>query len=278
MRCRVYARVVGGCLVGWLVTASGVLANDVCLCATKRPAGQINLAPGADRGIDRPAAQLRDVRLSVTRNGGGLPVVRLAGHGVEFLKTVQTDGRFQLTIRAADDQLTITGEPEMLVVDRFGRTVFVNMRATDDGSLDQARTLLADSKALRQFRMLAHGLSPVEAASPAGVAVQLTATYFSVLDGDLGAARRFSSRREKPGVAAPTRSAGAMSSEEEIDGEKSCYQRFEEEAVAAMDDYDGCVASFWWNPPLRDLCGYIWMLRAEAAWFEFLKCVGIRIT
>jgi hypothetical protein len=136
--------------------------------------------------------------------------------------------------------------------------------------MDAARALLAGSKAVRQFRTLAYGLPVADAASPLGAAFQVTATFLSLLDGDVDAARRLAARgRSEPGVGggAPASKSPAV----QFDG--SCYDRYVSEIVSAWNDYGACLAGSVW--PFTDLCACEWLLRAESSWFGFLSCSAI---
>jgi hypothetical protein len=257
--------------VGLMMTVSGVMASDGCLWpATRESRVSTASTPVVPVSIPQRSGPVGAVSMSVERDPTGSPVIKFEAGGVEVRKVVQSDGRFQLQIRTADDHVVLTGDPGLLTFSRRGRTEVVRLNNLQDGAFDRARTLLADSRATRQFRAMAYGLSPSEASSPAGAGLQLTATFLSLLDGDVGAVKRLAGRGTASTGVAPAGTVTATS-DEELDG-STCFQRFQGEVVSAWEDFEVCCIRFGFLFPLVDLCAFEWVLRVESAWFQFLGC------
>ncbi len=278
MHGRWIGQVAGGCLVGLVMTVSGVMASDGCLCATARGAVEPAPSAGPNPAVwqSRPA-QAGDIAMAVTRDGVGLPEIRWTVHGLTIRKVTEADGRFEIQISAGADEIALSAVPGILTVSKPGRKVAVHLASRDESALDQARSLLANSKAVRQFRAMAYGMSAADASSPAGAGLQVTATFLSLLDGDLGAARRLADRGRQSSRPAPAGAVTAMSDEEEVDGGATCYEKYRDEVVAAWVDYESCCASFFYWQPLVNLCGMEWALKVESAWFQFLGCSSVPI-
>ncbi len=214
--------------------------------------------------------------MSVAREAGRSPVVRWTAHGVTIRKVVEADGRFQMQIQAGADQVILAYDPGVLTVSRNDRTAVVHLANPDEEAFDQARTMLAESKAVRQFRAMAYGLSAAESSSPAGASLQVTATFLSLLDGDIGAAERLVNRGARRGPG-PLAGFAIKGSDEEERLDQTCYARYRDEVVAAWSDFEGCCLSFGYWQPMVQLCAFEWALRVESAWFGFLGCSSIPV-
>jgi hypothetical protein len=264
--------------VGLVMTVSGVMASDGCLCAAGHEGTKVAPAPVVAPPTQQAVApQNPGVALSAARDVNGTPVLRFSGNGVQVRKVVQSDGRFTMWIRAEDDEVGLTGDPGVLTISRQGRTVTVYLSRLEDGAMDLARTLVADSKAMRRFRAAAYALSPAEAATPAGAGLQLTATFLSLLDGDLGAVKRLPGRSKPRPAGSPSGSISPMSAEEEEVNGPACYEHYVQEVVSAWYDYQVCSVSVGMIHPLVELCAFEWLLRVESAWFQFLGCSSVPI-
>jgi len=199
-----------------------------------------------------------------TADGG----VMLSGRSGElsFNKTVYQDGRFRLVVEARRDKVEIAAGPDELQVTRHRRTVTIVPTAATDDDYDKVRQVLAGSRAIRTFRMLAASLedSPSEDTAPV-IATMLSDVVIGMLDGDISAPQRFAhrisrrhQRRAKP-VKWPT----------------DCYFVWEDRVMASAADVLDCISSFSTFSLWRAACGFRWTLQVESYWFQMLGCSAI---
>jgi hypothetical protein len=271
--------VMAGCLFGTVAIASAVDAVGPCACAKAAPRAALVEASGLEAPAPQAVGRRPGVHgMSLEHGDQGGTTVRWSSHGVEVEKTVFADGRFRIRIQAAGDETLLEVEPGVWHVSREGRTVDVSVLSTDERAAEAARALLAGSRAVRRFRAMAYALTAPEAASPMGAAVQLTATFLSILDGDNDAASRLRDRGRKRAPAtgtSPTATASvAMMSEEEYAG-PSCYSKYLSEVSTAWEEFMMCLADVWALPPWSYVCAFEWVLKVESAWFQFLACSSI---
>ncbi len=248
--------------MGLLLTATGVMATD----SGVRAPGDYGPASIGVFETEPQAAQLvlttqSGATLSAARTDTGAIAIRIVSQGLDVRKIVRPDGGFLVRLRVGADLVTALGDQGRLTVSRRGRTVVLEAATISESRAAEARALLAQSPAVRQFRAMVTALTPEDIANPAWAGFLVTATYFSLLDGDTDAARRMAIRAQTARRAAS-----------EFEGGPACYDTYQIDVVGAFNDYEICVNSFgWWNP-MSELCLFEWVLRAESAWFTFLGC------
>ncbi len=198
--------------------------------------------------------------------------IQLQTDVLQMEKTVYPDGHFEMQMQAGDDRVAVAFGIGGLDVVRGNRTTHVDIGQAADEDWLQVRLLLAGSKALRLFRMLAFSLDPATLKKPGGASVQTSDALLGFLDGDLGAVARLGERM-RAARSARIRQVSLV----EDEGANPCYDKYVAMVVAAADDYSACRKTFSWYNPWQAACVAAWTLQAESAWFQFLACSAIPI-
>lgn len=207
------------------------------------------------------------ISVSAAETGGVL--VRAAGHGLDVRKLVARDGSFTLTIAADGDTLAVAGSSRGVVVTRGLRSVRVDTAGTDPGAFARSAALLAGSTALRVFRGAVSALDAPTRETVGGAALEIGDVLLRILQDDAGAVVRWrNGRGERTGGF--VRAAFGM--------RKPCFAEWEQEVIEAWDWYEACYHDFSWWSGGREACAFVYVLRVEAAWFQFLTCVGFKQT
>lgn len=189
------------------------------------------------------------------------PVVRLQ-------KTTYLD-RVVLELATPDgkDRVRIIATQASVSVGRGRSRVALDPRTVDQAAVDRARGLLLTSNAVRGVRALVAELERWES-SPAVDSTLVSGALVGLLDGDLGAvsrvARRLGQRRERR-----IQQAGLQQTP------TWCWSWYSYEVTLAMADMEECVGNAgWWNIGQQYACRFVWIIRAELAWFWLISCSG----
>lgn len=205
-----------------------------------------------------------------SRAADGAARMTLKANDLEVEKTVYQDGRFQIQLQAGEDRLSVAVGTSGIDVARGNRSIHVDIgQATDEDWL-QVKVLLAGSRALRLFRILAYSLDAATLTKPAGASVQASDAILGYLDGDVAAVGRLGEHMRAARIA---RIRKVSFNEDE--GPNQCYEKYEAAVVFAANDYGACRRTFVWYSPWQAACVTVWTLQAESAWFQFLACSAI---
>jgi hypothetical protein len=203
--------------------------------------------------------------LAHTSDGG----VRLTGRMSElvFEKTSYADGHFALQLTSGDDVVVFKVGSAGTEVSRGGRIVKLADAATDREA-DEVRALLAGSRAVRRYRLLAAALEQSDENSPAAHGVLIAAVVVHGLDGDPGAAPRIARRLATPH--APERLWKIAFTQASID----CWVEYAAHVTTAYNDFQICLLSAtWYTYQLVSYsCSGLWLIRVEGYWFQYLRC------
>jgi hypothetical protein len=190
--------------------------------------------------------------------------IYFGGPDLQFAKTRFADGRTVVELTSADDRVAITASAESgIAVERNGQRVAFYHRDATEEHLDRTRAVLAGSKAVRRFRLLASTLD--DSKHPGIIGVQIVDALVGVLDGDFGAVARLSTRMRSQN------SANVRRISDEDEG--ACWDAYSAEVVNAANDYISCAEALGYNP-LSAFCAVEWTIRVEGAWSQYLFCVG----
>ena len=255
------SRVIGACVMGWILTASGAIAGTPSVVAAFAPRCEQSPQQRLERSdvIDvATGAQLR-----LTKRSNGALQTSLVWTDLEVRKVVQSNGDFSLRLAGRHDLVVMTRMAERLRVTRNGQTAVLLLSQSDEDGLDQVQQVLAGSRAMRAFRSLRRRLTPDSLASAPGVSIDLIDGLLGVIHGDPSVY----DRRD------PAASGRFSRVSFRLGG--SCYAEFESEVVAAWDDFAQCVDDVKWFPGLQELCAMTWLLRVESSWFRFIGCSSI---
>jgi hypothetical protein len=252
-----------GTAVGADASEPGVAGKTGRVSAPTRSSLAVEAGLGGQAQVDHRGAGTFSV--GFTPDGAGL-VVGSAGE-LEYRKQVFQDGRFAIWLKARKEIVRIEGNPGVVRVVRGNRSAAIDLAAGGEDDFDKVRTLLAGSKAVRLFRLLAATFDPSTEETPAATAMLVSDALIGWLDGDVGAAGRLGRRMAER--------HGKLMRRIGLQDDVSCYREWESEVVYAWDDYEACQDAFeWWNP-LREGCSLRWIMWVESAWFSFLTCSAI---
>ena len=203
-------------------------------------------------------------RVTTGLSADGSAVVRATAGDLAVTKTVDPSGRFTIRLRRGTDLVQIAGNATEVVVTRRGRSVRLEAGAAGEDEFLAVKSLLAGSRSVRAFRVLAAGIGSEAEQTPSGMALTLTDAMIGLLDGDVTAVHRLAERlvRKRAGVRLVTRGEG-------------CYEGYEGEITRAWNDYADCAGTYWYISAWRDACGLRWVLWVESAWFSFVKCAFV---
>lgn len=254
-------RVVGLCVMAWVLTASGSLA------APFEPLDRVP-APRArteQRRIERTeivdAGSGADLRLR-SRPGGALRV-SLTWMDLDVSKVIQPNGDFHARIAARQDLVVLVRTGSRLRLTRNGETAVLELDRADEDGLDAGQRVLAGSRAVRTFRGVLRSLTEDARGSAPGVALDHLDALLALLQGEPGALDRRAPRRES-GLTLSRVACGLEPS--------TCYAEYEGEVIRSWDDYSQCIDDVRWYPGMQEVCAFTWLLRVESAWFRFIGC------
>jgi hypothetical protein len=253
-------RVVGLCVMGWVLTASGSLAGPRELFEG------FPLAPAqaGERRIERTELIDADsgAELRLTAKAGGALRASLVWSELDVSKVVQPNGDFHVRIAGRQDLVVLIRTGNRLRVTRGDQTAVMRIDQTDEEGLDRVQHVLAGSYAVRAFRAVTHRLGQDSRESAPGIALENLGALLGVVLGEPGAADRLAPKRTEGGRLA--RAACGL--------ERSCYSAYEIEVTNAWGDFSQCVYDVRWYPGVQEVCAFTWVLRAESAWFQFIGC------
>ena len=188
--------------------------------------------------------------------------------GLTLFKIVtKVDRSIAIDLRFREDAVSLAVDGSGAVtVARAGLAV----RLTSPEAIEQLQQLLAGSEAIFATRML---LAERESASdllPHEMSVLAVAAFVASLTGDADAPSRLSNRfvEKHQGIFTRVRY-------------ETCFEKYSKESTAAWNDMQACVdeanqaESVWERAYRRTACNGIWLIRSEAAWFEFVGCMGL---
>jgi len=259
------ARVVGVLMMAW--AAMPAFASAAGPQAPKAPA----TAGGPGRAGAPVYAEIVDQetggRMRATRLATGAIQFDVTGRDVRVRKTLDAQGSFEVVFTSGRDTLTLTHRSGVLRLVRAGCAVELDIASPVPDDLRAAHELLAGSDAVRQFRALRSMMAARTLRSSVGGGVAVIDALLSVIKGEAPVVQR------EPAGSGPVAPLVAFDGEF-FDG-PTCYEAWQGEVVAAWKDYTGCVLSFPWYDPMRELCAFAWILRVESAWFQFLGCSSV---
>lgn len=187
--------------------------------------------------------------------------------GLRVRKFTQKGGASVLELQYGNDAVVISAAPGHVSALRDGKTQVLD--TTDPQSLDAIQDLLASSRAVMRARTAFSRLERHSALKAPQMSLLSSLAFVAALTGDVAAPERLGERFGivHGGRVRPVRFGG------------SCWSNYTTETNAALDDYFSCQqealeGSTIWMKVREAACYATWILRAEAAWFEFLKCTG----
>jgi hypothetical protein len=246
---RVVGVTVVAAIAGVSVTAAGGISTGAETIAP--PGQQVSRKPQLRGGADGQRAWL------------------LAQHrGLTLLKVVtKADRSVAIELRFREDAVSLAIDGSGTVtVGRAGRAV----RLTSPEAIEQLQQLVAGSEAVFATRMLLAERESTSDLQPHEMSVLAVAAFVASLTGDADAPTRLSRRflEKHLGVFTRVRS-------------ETCFEKYSKESTASWNDMQDCVAeadqaeSVWERAYRRAACNGVWLIRSEAAWFEFVGCMGL---
>jgi len=247
----------------WVVGAAvAVLAGGTAAGAAERVAA---CGAAGSAGFSVPVAAA-PVDLSLERGADGRVVLRAVVGGLEVRKAVADDGAFDLTLSVAGDAVAVSGSLEALSVARGGERLAIQPGRRDAPAAAAVARLLAGSPAILAFRAALASSEDGWRQTPGGLGLLMADVILRVLQDDPSAILRL---RPAPSSAGVVWAAAPMP--------RPCFAEWEAEVIAAWDWYENCFDNTSWWSGGSQACAVIYFIRVEAAWFQFLKCVGFSI-
>lgn len=187
--------------------------------------------------------------------------------GLRIHKFTRADGASVTEFRFGSDKLVVSVAPGVLSVTAGGRTIVADPRATEPNA--ELQLALARSRAVGKARTMLSRLEQASRLDAPEMSLLSAVAFAAALTGDTRAPERLSNR-----FAAVHHGILKVG----LRGD-SCWTNYSTEVMAAQDDYSACLVEAWqgsiWLKDLREMaCDATWLLRAESAWFEFLKCTS----
>jgi hypothetical protein len=206
-------------------------------------------------------------RAEITLQAGLTPdgAIEVEGRGGDFVfrKTSRPDGQFTLALEGPGDKVNISLTADSVTVVRGRRRVVLSLTALSERALDEARVLLAGSRAVRLARVAAAAVQDAGDDSAAAVSLLISDALVGLLSGDAGAPGRVARHLARHGRAGIRQAATT-----------DCYSDWERRVLLASYEWESCASAFSiWNP-IRNVCAFRWTLQVESYWFTFLSCTG----
>ena len=223
--------------------------------------GGERLTPSGPGTAQQPGSDAAGPFVTSGLSVDGSAVVRASAGDLAVTKTIEPSGRSTFRLRRGSDVVQVVGDRTGVEIARNGRSLRLEPGTADEDEFLAVKTLLAGSRSVRAFRVLAAGIGPVVERTPGGMALTVSDALIGLLDGDVTAVHRLAQRlaRVRTGVRLVRRDQG-------------CYEAYEAEIMRAWSDYGDCAETFWYISAWRDACGLRWALWVESAWFAFIKC------
>jgi hypothetical protein len=198
--------------------------------------------------------------IRLTAAPGGALQVSVSGPDFEFRKVTQTTGDYQARLRSRQDVVVLARTGDRLRVTHAGRTAVVNMGHVVESDLDDAQQVLAGSRAVRAFRSMHARLSEDALDSAPGLSLETVDALLGVLQGETS---MFTNRHQRP--------AGRVA-HTAFEPRRSCFEEYVGEVVVAWGDLSSCVNDLMLIPGGPEVCAFVWAIRVESAWFQFVGC------
>ena len=186
-------------------------------------------------------------------------------NGLQIRKFTAKNGAAVLEFRRDDDTVVLSVARSGQTVSRNGTTVALGTPE----SVEAVRELLDSSPAMFHTRLLLSRYENTSDLKGPSLSLLSGAAIAAALTGDVEAPYRLVERflEKHRGllrrVAAPD----------------SCWDAYEKNVNEAANDYEACLvdasnAKWYLQYSMAQACSFVWVLEAEAAWFEMLKCSG----
>lgn len=223
------------------------------------------------RGCDVPsphAATVLSPRFSVGFVGSRVWTIAQYGT-LEIRKEIAKGGAAITQLRQGQDTVTLSTQKDRTQLTRGGRTVVLS-----SDTMDAARELLAGSQAVFATAEMLSALQETTAFRAQDMFLLSTAAFVASLTGDTHAPLRLADR-----FVARYRGLYRSVALRTDDGDASCWSNYTNEASAAWNDLQACMGETsddgWLvGAAMRVACNAIWLVRADSAWFEYLKCLS----
>jgi hypothetical protein len=252
---------MGGKKVMWVVAVGVLCRAGAALASTSACAVDARVAAPEERavGSDRSGA-LIDVR----RGTAGRLIVELKDRNVsvrrEFIRGASTT-----ILRSGSRQLSIRLSPNDMMVIDGDKTISGSLLVKD--SLEEPVKYLRESSVVRAARALLDR-STLNADSFDGNALLLTRALLAAVTGDSTPTREYQSW-----AAAKIKEPRVVRAQAKGPGQ--CWDMYAAEAMRIINDYIDCANSCNWSGWFcMSACGFLYDIRAEAAFMWFIDCSG----
>jgi len=178
----------------------------------------------------------------------------------------KADGSLAIELHFRQDHISIAlNRAGGVAVARAGR----RLEVTSVDAYERLQQLLAGSEAAFATRVLLAEREATSDLDAPEMTLLSTAAFVASLVGDVDAPRRLATRfvEKHRGVYRAVRFS-------------TCFEQYATESSAAWNDMQSCMDEANQDPSIfarayrRVACNAIWLIRSEAAWAEFLGCLG----
>lgn len=225
-------------------------------------------APATGAVCEASSVQGQDARVAITTGVERDRVWLEAQYeGLRINKFTRADGASVTEFRFGSDKAVVSVAPGTLSVTAAGKTITVDPQGGDQSGEIQA--LLGRSRSITKARTMLSRLEQESALKAPEMSLLSSVAFVAALLGDTRAPERLGNRF---GAIHHGIMKVALARE-------SCWTSYSTEVLAAQDDYSSCLVeayqgSIWLRDFREFACDATWLLRAESAWFEFLKCTS----
>lgn len=177
----------------------------------------------------------------------------------------RVDGSLAIELRYGQDAIAIG-------VDVNGRVTVARgnrrLAVTSAAAFEQVQRLLSGSEAAIATRLMLAERESVSDFDAGEMSLLSTAAFVASLLGDVDAPRRLAARFVDKQLGVRPAKVG------------NCYDTYTNEVSASWNDMQSCMdeanqdASVLNRAYRRVACNGVWLLRSEAAWIEFMGCLG----
>jgi hypothetical protein len=238
-------------------------------------AGQGNGTSTAQRGRYQEHDTATRTTFTATTDAAGNAVLTLKGGDFVLEKVLAHTGDATLRLSQGKDVVTIAINQVGFHIARGQRAARIDPRRDKTEKLDNVRSLLNGSQAVRSFKRLVAAVEVRDEREPDGplaLSALVDGAVIHLLDGDADAPLRIAKRITRKQRTA-MRLAGAKRPNAFVD----CVGLYQISLMNAYGQFESCAVESteysWWSRDLvYDLCSWEWALRSYQYVWQFVGC------
>jgi len=264
--------------LAFLVLCTPVAAQSVCAVS----AVGLPLELRAFRAAVSGAPQSRydghlGVMFSAHVDAEGRGVTRIDGDGLTVVKTMTAFGEAEILVSFKKDRVVFALGPDGISVRRGTEQAKLNPKSLTEADLARAERVIRGSQAIRAFKQLTAQIEFTEGPDDFfTLGALVDGALVRILDGEVGVVHRLGNRLEARQRARVRQASFAAVTPQFQD----CVGMWEATLMYNWKTFTGCVddagdAAWYLRTPLAAGCEIEWVLRSQAASFQFFSCAAI---